>query len=165
MPIPQVVGSFGEDHLNRNGRELREFATFNNLKITNTFFRKKDIHKYTWTARGLRSIIDYVMVNKKLASQVRDTRVYRGSDINSDHYLLKSDIEILARWKKKYTNDYQHNQRKVEVFKVHLLRQESVKYLYQHRIVQKIEGTITSDDIEEEWVNIKTIISGIRSFR
>jgi exonuclease III len=74
QPIPRVVGSFGEDHLNRNGCEHRDFATYNNLKITNMFYRKKDIHKYAWAARGLRSVIDYIIVNINLSSQVRDTR-------------------------------------------------------------------------------------------
>ena len=46
--------------------------TYNNLKITNVFFRKKDIHiyldKYTWLGRSSRSIINYTIVNKKLVS-------------------------------------------------------------------------------------------------
>ena len=41
QPTPNVVGTFGEDYVNRNGRTLREFASFNDFKIGNTFFRKK----------------------------------------------------------------------------------------------------------------------------
>ena len=52
QPIPNAVGTFGEDCVNRNGQTLREFASFNGLKITNTFFRKKEIHKYTRSAQG-----------------------------------------------------------------------------------------------------------------
>jgi hypothetical protein len=37
-----------------------------------------NIHKYTWAARESQSIIDYVIVNDKLKSQVLDTRAYRG---------------------------------------------------------------------------------------
>ena len=48
QPIPNVVGTFGEDCINRHRKTLREFASFKDLKITNTFFRKKEIHKYTW---------------------------------------------------------------------------------------------------------------------
>ena len=50
QPIPNVVGTFGEDCVNRNGQTLREFASFNDFKIANTFLRKKEIHKYTWSA-------------------------------------------------------------------------------------------------------------------
>ena len=69
QPIPKIIGSFGEPHLNSNGMELREFVTFNELKVTNIFFRKKDIHKYTWSARGQRSLLDYLIVSKKLRYQ------------------------------------------------------------------------------------------------
>jgi hypothetical protein len=41
-PMPNVVGTFGEDCVNRNGQTLREFASFNDLKITNTFYRGKN---------------------------------------------------------------------------------------------------------------------------
>ena len=49
-------GSFGEDAVNVNEEVLREFATFNELKITNTFFRNKNIHIYSWSARELRFV-------------------------------------------------------------------------------------------------------------
>lgn len=35
-PIPDIVGIFGEDVINSKGQELRQFATNNHLKITNT---------------------------------------------------------------------------------------------------------------------------------
>jgi len=41
QPIPNAVGNFGEECVNRNGQTLREFASFNDFKIANTFFRKK----------------------------------------------------------------------------------------------------------------------------
>jgi len=50
QPIPNVVGTFGEDCMNRNGQTLREFTSFNDFKIANTSFRKKEIHKFAWSA-------------------------------------------------------------------------------------------------------------------
>lgn len=155
IPIPNVAGVFGEDIINDNGEVLREFATFNELKITNTFFRKKDIHKYSWSARGLRSLIDYIVISKKLAKQVIDTRVYRGFDVCLDHYLVISKIRLYRRWKKikaptKKAND--------EVFRVYLLEHESTRRLYQDRINVQINNIPTSKDIEVEWSNIKQIM-------
>ena len=37
-PIPKVVGSFGGTHINDNEHQLRQFAIFNSLKISNTLF-------------------------------------------------------------------------------------------------------------------------------
>ena len=38
-PIPEVVGIFAESTLNVNGHALKQFAAYNELKITNSFFR------------------------------------------------------------------------------------------------------------------------------
>jgi endonuclease/exonuclease/phosphatase family metal-dependent hydrolase len=67
----------------------------NQLNITNTFFPKKYIYKYTWSVRSLRSIIDYVTVNEKLRNQIQDVQVCGGSDIGSDHYFL---IAKMVEW-------------------------------------------------------------------
>ena len=50
-------GTFGEGAVNNNGYELRQFVSFNESKVKNSFFQKKDIYKYTWFGRGYRSII------------------------------------------------------------------------------------------------------------
>lgn len=44
-PIPKLIGIYGEDSLNQNGRKIREFVAFNELKITNTCF-KENINKF-----------------------------------------------------------------------------------------------------------------------
>ena len=63
--------------VNNNGHKLKEFASVNELKITNTFFGHKEIHKMTWSARGYRSIIDYILTNKKLSPLVQDTKAFK----------------------------------------------------------------------------------------
>jgi len=72
------TGTNGEITTNSNGHKLKESASVNELKITNTFFRHKQIHKMKWSARGYRSIIDYILTNKKLSPLVKDTKVFRG---------------------------------------------------------------------------------------
>jgi len=88
------LGTNGEITTNSNGHKLKELASVNELKITNTFFRHKDIHKMTWSARGYRSIIDYILTNKKLSPLVNDTNVFRGYEVTTDHYLLISKIRL-----------------------------------------------------------------------
>ena len=48
----------------------------------------------TWSARGYRSFIDYILTNKKLSPLVNDTKVFRGYDVTTDHYLLISKIRV-----------------------------------------------------------------------
>ena len=81
------------------GAALRDFCAFNELKITNSFYRHKDIHKFTWEARGTRSIIDYVIINDRLKSNIEDTRVFIGSETDSDHKLVESKFKIFTHVK------------------------------------------------------------------
>lgn len=87
-PIDKVFGAYGEYQVSINGQKLREFVTFNDLRITNIFFRKKDINKYTWTSRGLRYLIYYVAVNQKIVSQLQDIHVFSGYNVGSDHHIV-----------------------------------------------------------------------------
>jgi hypothetical protein len=43
QPIPECIGTYGEQVMNYNGAALRDFCAFNKLKITNSFYRHKDI--------------------------------------------------------------------------------------------------------------------------
>jgi hypothetical protein len=54
----------------------KEFGTFTELKITGTFSWHKDIHKYMWASRGDKSIVHYIILNRKLTTQVMDTIVF-----------------------------------------------------------------------------------------
>lgn len=152
--IDDVLGNNGEERKNENGKMLLNFSIMNKFRITNSFFRHRDIHKYTWVARGMRSIIDYILVNQKLVPEVQDTRVYRGPNINSDHYMLLSRINLLTRWAKKKTTT-QENQ---EYFKIHLLQDESTRRLYCTRLRQKLDQRAISLDVEMEWNNLEEVI-------
>jgi tRNA A22 N-methylase len=97
MYIPKEVdGTVGVvlvlvvDCVNRNRQTLREFASFNNLKIVNTFFRKNEIHKHTWRAQGSKTIIDYIIVNRRLKNLAQGIKIFLDSDIGSDHFLVTS---------------------------------------------------------------------------
>ena len=83
--------------------------------------------------RGSRSIIDYIRVNKKLVSQVEDTRAWKRYDIFSDHFLLTSNIQLHKQWEKQ-KNIGQQQQNNKPVFQVHGLEDESTRNLYQNRI-------------------------------
>ena len=100
--------------MNHNGAALLDFSAFNKLKITNSFYRHKDIHKFTWEARGTGSIIEYVIINDRLKNNIEDARVFRGSEIDSDHKLVESKLKFFThaniatiKWTKRYTKNPQ----------------------------------------------------------
>jgi hypothetical protein len=45
--IMKIVGTNGEPTVKNNGKKLIDFCTFNNMRIMNSFFKHKDIHKFT----------------------------------------------------------------------------------------------------------------------
>ncbi|XP_044745075.1 craniofacial development protein 2-like [Coccinella septempunctata] len=75
----KVVGIHGEEVLNNNGERLINICEEYELKIMNTFFAHKNIHKYTWYqhTRGLKSIIDYLIIKQRSGLVVKDIRVNR----------------------------------------------------------------------------------------
>jgi len=62
QPIPECIETYGEQVTNHNGATLRDFCAFNKLKITNSFYRHKDIDIFTWEATGTKSVIDYIII-------------------------------------------------------------------------------------------------------
>jgi len=76
--VSNIVGTNGVATVNSNIRKLIDFCTFNNLKIMNTLFKHKEIHKFTWKARGHKSIID--QTNMKTSKVIQDIRVYRSNE-------------------------------------------------------------------------------------
>jgi len=64
------------------------------------------VHKFTWEARGTRSIIDYIIIKDRLKSNIEDTRVFRGSDIDSDHKLAESKFKFPTHVKHSYNKTY-----------------------------------------------------------
>jgi len=57
IPIDGNLGTNREITTNSNGHKLKEFASVNELKVTNTFFRHKKIHKMTWIVNKVRTEI------------------------------------------------------------------------------------------------------------
>ena len=94
--IEQVMGKQGTGTRNENGERLCDFCHTNGFVITGTCFKHKDIHKVTWTSPDgiTKNQIDHILIKKKYRTSVEDTRVYRGADAATDHYLVKMTLHL-----------------------------------------------------------------------
>ena len=92
-----VVGQYGYGERNERGTRLVQFATSENLTISNTCFKKRKSRKWTWRSpNGLvKNEIDYILTNKK--SIVKNVEVIQRVNVGSDHRLVRGTIKTNTR--------------------------------------------------------------------
>lgn len=157
----KVCGKFGEPrNANVNGLRLLNFCQGNGLAITNSFFKHKLIHMYTFENVGAncKSIIDYVIVEQDMRKLVRDTRVYRSFVLDTDHHFVGSFLLI----KKPVLRASKVICRKIRYDR---LNDGAVRATFENRIAEKFRSIssqfVSQDrDIEYEWNDFKCSILG-----
>jgi len=71
----------------------------------NIFLRHKYTQKFTRKARGNKSITHCFITNMKISKVMQDMRGYRSTQLESDHYLIRAEVNCPPRWlnkKQKY---------------------------------------------------------------
>ena len=91
-----TMGNFGHGEINDNILCLLSFAASNNLIVGNNQFQHPRKHQLTWrNPSGIDSaILDYVLINTRFRSSLKDVRAMRGPDCGSDHYLVRARVQL-----------------------------------------------------------------------
>jgi endonuclease/exonuclease/phosphatase family metal-dependent hydrolase len=81
--------------------KMIQFAISKILNVRSTTFPHNDIHKQTWYSADGRTVnqIDHVLISNRFRSAITYIRALRGSDIGSDHNLLKIHFKEKLRVK------------------------------------------------------------------
>ena len=83
---------------NERGLRLLEFATFNNLVLTNTLGPHKPSRRWTWHSPDGKhhNQIDYILVKRRFRSgvNIHGTRSFPGADIGSDLVMMTFQVRL-----------------------------------------------------------------------
>jgi len=144
-----IVGPWGSGHSNENTDLLLSFCRGHHLSIAGSWFQRKDIHRFSWISNdGLtRKEIDHVL--SSCGKLVRQCRVYRSFDIDSDHFPVMATLKL----KLKRTSPL-HNKR----FTPNLpsLSNEEVSRKYATAVSQALSTSSSeADSLEDTWTNYK----------
>ena len=152
-----AIGKEGETEESPNGELLLDFCIRNNLKIANTFFKHKNIHKWTRVVeneyRNEKSIIDYIIVNNHLFYSTNDVRVRRGAEIFSDHFLVLGTFNLTLKSKPQEKKEPIRRTIKIED-----LKNINTKLDYQTRIDRMLRETQITN-IEQAWSLYKGVLT------
>ena len=136
--VPGIVGKWGVPGTNENGNYLVDVCAERRLFLANTCFEHKMIHRFTWGRKvgdvEQKGLIDYVAVDERLRSEVRDARVVRGMFRDSDHMAVLVRLRTREKWI--YRNS---NKTKVKRVRNELLREDKYKVAYEKEVKAALE--------------------------
>ena len=145
----EVIGRHGVGIINDNGERLCDICSTNGFIVTGTIFPHKEIHKTTWKSPDGRTLnqIDHVLVNGNMRTSVLDTRVMRGADVFSDHFLVRTKIRL-----KLMKNKVKNNT--IERFDVKKLNSDEIRRRFNAEVRNRFQVLQDVQDVEEEYDKI-----------
>ena len=150
----QVIGRHTVHNIStENGEMVANYAISNGMFLISTNFQHKKIYIGTWISPDHQTInqIDHVTVSKEKMRLIRDVRLKRGYNCNSDHFLVQIKIkQKLITVKNRQIQKYKWDRQ--------LLNQKEKINKYQEEIKSKLQEIEEEKDITQDWQNLKQVI-------
>ena len=144
----EVHGGFWIEEINDGRVRLLGWAVGKGLHLMNTCFQKRKSWLITFRSGETETMIDYILVNNKYRSSVKDVKVIPGEDTVSQHCLLLMDMVF----KKKFRRKAKFRKK----LKLWSLRESEVKEEF-------VEGVNNKCDGNEDWCGLKRKLLDVAS--
>ena len=95
------IGGFGIGQINNGGIRLLDWAVGKGLHLMNTCFQKRKNRLITFRLSETETMIDYILVNNKYRSSVKNVKVIPGEEIVSQHCLLLMNMVFKKKVRRK----------------------------------------------------------------
>ena len=152
-----VVGPFGSGHCNDNSERLTSLCSLNELTILGTWFRRLDIHRWTWLSHDgiTKKEIDHVITRQRDKGLFKSLRTFRSGECpaNTDHVLLITELRLaLMKPKKSHTRMRKHDVTR-------LLQESDLQSKYNIAIENRFNSLgDLPEDVEELWTSFRTVV-------
>ena len=134
---------------------MLSYCAANEFAIMNTWFEKKNIHKYMWQHPGNKMwhCIDYVIMRQNQRKLCRDVTVLRLADCWTDHKLLRAQLNVQIPFKTPFKTPRGKMQRR---YAVAALKDASVMEEYNKVVTEAVVDKWRNDsDGSRKWEIIR----------
>ena len=98
----EAHGGYGYGTQNMDGERVLEFAIANELRVGNTWFKKRDSHLVTYSSGGNSTQLDYILYRKSFSSAVHNVKVIPNEEVVQQHHLVVCDFAVRTPRVKKH---------------------------------------------------------------
>ena len=137
----EVHGGFGIGQINDGEIRLLDWAVGKGLRLMNTCFQKRKSRLVTFRSGETETMTDYILVNSKYRSSVKDVKVIPGEEIVSQHCLLLMDMVFRKKVKRKVKF-----RKKLKLWR---LRESELREEFADWVNNKCDGN-------EDWYDLKS---------
>ena len=140
-----VHGGHGLGVRNEEAIKIMDFATSYQMRLMNTYYKKRENHLVTYNSGGRRSQIDFIMLRKEYTKECKNCKVLPKEAITTQHRVLIAELEVKATRKRRV-----EGRKLIRWWK---LKNNEVREEFRRITVERMATAheVTTENVEEWW--------------
>ena len=130
---------------NEEGIKIMDCATAYQMRLMNTYFKKRENHLVTYNSGGRRSQIDSIMLRKEYTKKCKNCKVLPKDAIITQHRVLIAELQVKATRKRRG-----EGRKLIRWWK---LKNNELREEFRRRVVERMANAhgVTAENVEEWW--------------